>query len=151
MIKELVIELSNNKGHITNENSVSLTHDDELRFTFNVDSDILNDEWYYKLTKNGESEVHRFEDELFFLLPGNYFSQDVLTISIIRKAPDLVYPDVYVIDDIKINTVSLIGIPLDEVYPDKIVDMESQIEDLKIAVLALKSEIDDLKKVGDIL
>lgn len=152
MIKEVIIELQNNKGTLTNENSVSLANGDELKFSFIIDASMLQDEWFYKLTKFGiEDKTIKFDETLSFILPSNYFTEETLNITVIRKSVDMIYPELFEIEPIKINTVSLIGNSIDEVYPDKIIELENNIKDLKIIVLALKSEIDDLKAVGDIL
>lgn len=152
MIKELVIRLKDNKGYIENDNNVSLTNGDSLKFSFIVDNDTLTDEWFYKLRKaDQEDKTTKFGNDLSFVLLANYFTEEALQIVIIRKSKDLIYPEQFEIEPIKINTVSLIGNTMAEVYPNKIIEIENTIKDLKIIVLALKSEIDDLKKVGDIL
>jgi hypothetical protein len=149
MRKILKIKLKDRKGVIDNKEAFFLSNEDILEINFEIDDlTLYENKWFYSLNTykiNTTKELKDFKLELTL----KDVKDEVIDFKIIMKDPSELYPEEFVIEPIKINKIFVIGKELDKAYPNKIVEIDDEIKNLKMAIVALNERIKNLEAETD--
>lgn len=139
-MKQIFIELENDIAIIKNIEPLYLTPEDILEFVIinNIEeSDVLY--FYHKNTKI------TVDNNKFILSYQEILDNMYIRITWYKKDTQ---PKVYMITELRVHEVKVVGRTVDERYPTVIQDLYGEIKDLKTVIVNLYNELENLKKVG---
>jgi hypothetical protein len=149
MLKQIRIKLNDKKGTIETDKALIVGPEDKVELLFNIEPSLLKNKFFY-LVKKADSELQGELKDMKLEVPEHFYRHDGIYITIIMKSEESLYPEQFIVEPIRINNVFVIGKTLDEAYPEKILSIDEEIRNLKIALVSLSERIKELESVGDV-